>query len=79
MTDARTTEQRFIIMTGDYRAQEVARNMTQAVVAAFKRRAPKNPGLLTRCRTSLRGHTPVWNYYSTEALLKRAGYKVNAR
>ena len=69
------TQQRFIIMTGDYRAEQVAPNLTAAVIAAFKRRAPKNPGLLTRAKIEWRGR---WEYISTEAMLKQAGYKVPA-
>ena len=63
---------RYIIQTGDYTTEQVAANLTDAVIAAFKRRAPKEPSLLTRAR-SLRGR---WNYISTEAMLKQAGYKV---
>lgn len=68
------------IATGDYRARQNGRNMTEAVVAAFKRRAPKAPGLLTRARTA--GHRAKdggWYYICTEKMLRRAGYKVLMR
>ena len=65
---------RYIIMTGSDRYQQVAVNMTQAVVQAFMRRAPRCPGLLTRAR--ILGKHP-WQYIDTALMLKRAGYKVS--
>lgn len=64
----------FRIETGDYKARQEGKNMSAAVAAAFKRRAPKNPGTLTRARAMDR----PWEYISTAAMLERAGYAVKA-
>lgn len=63
------------IETGDYKARQNGPNLTAAVIAAFKRRAPKNPSLLTRAR----GSREPWQYISSEAMLKRAGYPVRSK
>lgn len=64
----------FSIETGGYRARQEGKTMAAAVAAAFKRRAPKNPGALTRARALDR----PWEYISTAAMLERAGYAVKA-
>jgi hypothetical protein len=61
--------------TGDYRAKQNGPNMTAAVVAAFKRRAPKNPSLLTRARAVGK----PWQYIDSIITLKRAGYPVHSK
>lgn len=63
---------RYTIQTGDYKTEQVADDIEAAVVAAFKRRAPKNPGMLTRAKAS----GVSWHYISTEAMLRKAGYTV---
>jgi hypothetical protein len=69
--------ERFVIETGDFRTQIVAKSMEAAVVAAFKRRAPKEPSLLTRCKIVGRGpRNGPWLYIATDVMLRRAGYKV---
>lgn len=64
----------YTIQTGDYKATQAASDMTAAVIAAFKRRAPKEPSLLTRAKR--RGGK--WEYISTEEMLRQAGYTVSA-
>jgi hypothetical protein len=67
---------RYIIITGNERYQQVAVDMTQAVVAAFQRRAPRSPGLLTRARVM--GKHP-WMYIDTSLMLQRAGYQLKTK
>lgn len=64
---------RYYIETGPHTYEALAPTMDEAVIAAFKKNAPKHPGLLTRCRTD-RGK---WHYVASDVMLKRAGYVVN--
>lgn len=63
---------RYTIQTGKHRYSEIAADEYAAVVAAFRRRAPKNPGILTRFKSQ--GET--WTYISTAAMLRNSGYIV---
>ena len=61
------------VQTGNYRNIVVARTAKKAVVAAFKSRAPRNPGMLTRTRDK---KDFPWFYLDTVHCLKLAGYRV---
>jgi hypothetical protein len=63
---------RYYIESGNQRWQQVGEDLTDAVVKAFKRKAPKKPGLLTRCRRT----GEPWQYIDTTSMLKESGYKV---
>jgi len=69
---------RYQVQTGSYRAQQVAESLERAVVAAFKRRAPAEPALLTRAKRLSQGiGRGVWYYIATDVMLRRAGYPVH--
>ena len=63
----------YIVQTGTFLARQEARNMEQAVVEAFKWRAPKAPAALTKVRYARWGH--AWHHISTETMLKSAGLR----
>jgi hypothetical protein len=63
---------RYYIETGAQRWQQLADDHTDAVVRAFKRRPPNVASILTRCKRAGK----KWEYISTAAMLKDAGYKV---
>jgi hypothetical protein len=61
------------IETGDYVAEAIGEDMQAAIVAAFKKRPPDNPGLVTGAITE----GEDWLYIPTEEMLRRAGYDVS--
>lgn len=65
---------RYTIQTGKHRYSEVASDPSAAVVGAFTRKAPKDPGILTRCKSK----GEPWQYISTEAMLRDAGYTIRS-
>jgi hypothetical protein len=66
---------RYIVETGNNRYEQLADDAEEAVVKAFKRRAPKDPAVLTRIK--LQGRRVGWMYISTLAMMRKAGYEVN--
>jgi hypothetical protein len=61
-----------IIETGGERWREYGPQIKRAVIRAFRRRAPKRPGKITRVKVAGK----PFLYISTKECLKRAGYKV---
>ena len=64
----------YTIRTGGQIWRIKANNVQNAVVSAFKRKAPKTPGILTEIRSK---EEPTF-YVDTIKYLQRAGYLVEA-
>ena len=74
MTKKLANHKNYVVRTAGYFARQRAVDAKSAVVAAFVKRAPRAPGLLTR----VRGDDEPWSYISTAHVLKESGYIVKA-
>lgn len=65
------------IQTGGEKWDQQAKSMEDAIIAAFQRQPPEDPGTMTRIR-EWRGETRgKWHYVSTVAMLQAAGFSVS--